>query len=238
MKRFFAGLAATAALLFAAGPSSAAIVITEVHSTGSSTAGYGRDWFELTNTGSAAVDITGWTFDDNSNSFAASVALTDVTSIAAGQSVVFMEFGGTDTPPIAYNNFKTAWFGSNVPAGFTIGGYTGSGIGLGSGGDAVNIFDAGGALITNVTFGAAPISPALPPTFDNPLGLSGAISQLSAVGVNGAFNSIADYSLTIPLKEIGSPGFAPSAVPEPSTWALMLCGMGGLGLFARRRSQR
>ena len=66
------------------------VAITEVSPTGSS-ASYGADWFELTNTGSSALDITGWKMDDNSNSFAASVALRGVTSIAAGQSVVFLE---------------------------------------------------------------------------------------------------------------------------------------------------
>lgn len=224
MKCFFAGLAATAALLFVAGPSSAAIVITEVHPTGSSNSTtYEADWFELTNTGASAVDITGWRVDDDSNNFANALLLNGVTSINPGQSVVFIE----SSSDAIYDAFKTGWFGTDVPSDFTIGRYNGSGIGLGAGGDQLNIFDSSGTPITSVVFGAATAGT----TFDNADGLSGAISTLSAVGINGAFTSAAGG-------EIGSPGFTANAVPEPSTWALMLCGMGGLGLLARRRSQR
>jgi hypothetical protein len=234
MNRFFASLAATAALLFTATSSFAAIVITEVHSMGSQNLTYASDWFELTNTGAAAVDITGWKIDDGSNLFSAALPLTNVTSIAPGQSVVFMEISvanlGLDPTAVTYYNaFKSAWFGSSVPSGFTIGHYSGSGIGLSSTGDGANVFDSLGVAVpgANVTFPAG----SLGISFDNAAGLSGAITTLSTVGVNGAFNSVTG-------SEVGSPGFAPSAVPEPSTWALMLCGLGGIGLVARRRIQR
>ena len=38
-------------------------------------------------------------------------------------------------------------------AGFTIGTYTGGGVGLSTGGDAVNLFDASGKRVTGVSFG-------------------------------------------------------------------------------------
>ena len=47
---------------------------------------YTGDWFELTNTGGAAVDIAGWKMDDNSDSSGLAVALNGVTSIPAGRS--------------------------------------------------------------------------------------------------------------------------------------------------------
>ncbi len=162
--------------------------ISEVNPSGSSSA-YTGDWFEVTNTGTSAVDITGWKIDDNSNSFAASVLLSGVTSIGAGQSVVFIEGNATNVTA-----FQTAWFGNNVPNGFTIGTYSGTGVGLSSSGDAVNLFDLNGNLITSVSFGAASASF----TFDNKAAL-GTVSTLSAAGVNGGF-------LSANSAETGSPG--------------------------------
>ena len=201
------------------------IIVSEVHPTGSS-ATYKADFFELTNTGTAAVDITGWKVDDSSNAFVTAVALRGVPSIAAGQSVVFAEGkddGSTDDALKA--SFKAVWFGTNVPAAFTMGVYGGSGIGLGSSGDAINIFDATGTPVTGVSFGAATLGV----TFDNAAGLTGPISTLSVVGINGAFTSVAGG-------ETGSPGTI-GAVPEPGTLGLLGVGalIGGCALAFRRK---
>jgi hypothetical protein len=128
--------------------------------------------------GHAGRDLTGWKVDDSSNAFASAIALTGVSSIAPGQSVIFVE-GNAATAAA----FKTAWFGASVPAGFAIGSYSGSGIGLSTDGDAVNLFDATGKRITGVSFGASTTYF----TFDNAAGLAAAISALSVRGVNGAF---------------------------------------------------
>lgn len=205
----------------------AQIVITEVDSAGSN-ATYAKDWFELTNTGASSVNITGWAFDDDSHSFGAAISLRGVTSIAAGQSVVFMESdtaGANDAANEAA--FKTAWFGSTVPAGFTIGTYGGSGVSLSStNGDQVNIFDSLGNPVTGVAFG----SNLTLQTFDNAAGAGNTsspgptISTLSVVGVNGAFLA--------PDGETGSPG----VVPEPASLGLM--GLGSLAIMVRRRQAR
>ena len=65
-----------------------------------------------------------------------------------------METSATNAATIIAN-FKSAWFGNNPPANLQVGSYTGSGIGLSSSGDAVNIFDANGNLKANVTFGVS-----------------------------------------------------------------------------------
>jgi hypothetical protein len=72
------------------------------------------DWFEVTNTTGQAIDITGWKIDDNSGSQAAAVALSGITSIAAGESVIFLETADLATTRAS---FIATWFGGNAPAG-------------------------------------------------------------------------------------------------------------------------
>jgi uncharacterized protein YjiK len=165
------------------------LIITEVAPWGSSGTPYLADWFEVTNVGGAAVDMTSWRMDDNSNSFAASVPIVGVGSVAPGQSVILIE--GTATTA---NAFVAAWFGGTPPAGFAIGSYTGSGVGLSTSGDAVNLFTPSGTLVTGVQFGASTTNV----SFDNTAGLA-TVTTLSAVGVNGAFLSPDNV-------ETGSPG--------------------------------
>ena len=182
----------------------AALIITEVMSNSGS--GGTPDWFEVTNTGASAVDITNFRFDDASFNFNVSVPLVGVTSIAAGQSVVFFE---TSTPLTSIANFKTFWGGSATTA--VIGSYTGSGVSFSSGGDGVEIYDTSANSVARVLFGAATSGSSFGydlASYPNQNGFGG----LSVNGSNGAFIS-ADAR-----GNIGSPGvaFPPSQVPEPS----------------------
>lgn len=175
------------------------ITVSEVAPWGSGNSSAAADWFEVTNNGVTAVNITGWKVDDSSNSFASAIALTGITSIAPGESVIFLESSASNPAATVIANFKTLWFGANPPASLQIGTYQGSGIGLSTGGDAVNIYDAGGNLQANVVFGASPTT--LFKTFNNAVGLTNTmISLLSEVGVNDAFVAVND------VNEIGSPG--------------------------------
>jgi len=216
---------AFAVCILAAGilPAHAQLVITEVDAAGSSSI-YGADWFELTNLGGAAVTInSSWKMDDSSALFASAVAFRGSTVINPGQSAIFLEgnaTGTTDATILA--NFNQAWFGAPTSA-LAIGFYGGSGVGLSTAGDGVNVFNPGGTNVAGVSFGVAGTGV----TFDNAAGLNGAISQLSTVGVNGAFTS---FNGT----EVGSPGLI-AAVPEPETYAMMLAGLGFLGFQGRRR---
>jgi uncharacterized protein YjiK len=165
------------------------LIITEVAPWASGNSPYGADWFEVTNVGSEAVDMTGWTMDDSSNDVTLSVPILGVGSIAPGESAVLIEGDGTTA-----SNFLTAWFGSSAPANFLIGTYSGSGVGLSTNSDAVNLFDAQGNRVTGVQFGAATTGF----TFDNTAGLI-TVTTLSVAGVNGAFDAADGV-------EVGSPG--------------------------------
>jgi hypothetical protein len=214
---------ATAALL-AAGliTTQAQLRITEVHSAGSSNPNYLADWFEVTNFGLSPVSLTGWKMDDNSFTFSSAVALRGVTSIAPGQSIVFLEGNGTGSTDATINyNFISHWFGGVAPIGLTLANYGGSSVGLSGSGDGVSLFDSVGTIQAKVSFGATPGAF----TFDNAAGLDNAtISRLSKVGVHNAIMSF-DYMPT----EVGSPG----VVPEPTTMSLGMIGMAAM-IFRKR----
>ncbi len=135
-------LAAFAAAFTLHARAAAVLRITEVMSSGDK-----ADWFEVTNYGDTVADISGCKMDDNSFSFAASVALNGVPSIAPGQSVIFIE--GTAATA---TTFQTDWNAGGALVGY----YSGSGVSLSSGGDGVVVFSSGGSEITpRTSFGAA-----------------------------------------------------------------------------------
>ncbi len=177
-------------LTITAPPPLANVRVTEVSPWSSGTSPYAADWFEVTHTGATPVELTGWKMDDSSNQLSSAVPMSGVPSVAPGESAIFTE--GEHSAA-----FKTAWFGANVPAGLQIGNYSGSGVGLSTDGDAVNLFDSFGRRVTGVTFGVSTSGF----TFDNAAGAA-AVAQLSAVGVNGAFKSSSN--------ELGSPGSHPA----------------------------
>jgi hypothetical protein len=123
--------------------------------------------------------MTGWKMDDNSNVFANAVALRGVPTIPAGKSAVFIEgLAGGSTDAALMAAFSMAWFGSAIPPpGFLIGAYGGSGVGLSTGGDAVNLFDASGHRVTGVVFGSSTTGF----TFDNAAGLGSRTLPLPAI---------------------------------------------------------
>lgn len=228
MTRFPLKTLATAALAMATLSSAhAALTVSEVSPYSSGNTPFGADWFELTNTGSSALTVGGWKMDDNSNAFASSVPMLGITSIAAGESVIYIECL-TGCASIA--GFRAYW-GSPV-AGVQIGTYSGSGVGLSTGGDAVNVFDSSGTVLARVDFGASTVGR----TFDNAAGLNNAaVTTLSSLGLNGAFNSTVNTTGAITVLDIGSPGTI-AAVPEPATMAMLLGGLLAVGTLVRRKA--
>jgi hypothetical protein len=221
MKKSLLGIIA-ALVTVSAAPANAAIIVSEVAPWASGNSAVGQDWFELTNTGSSSIDITGWSWDDDSQNPGTAI-LQGVSSIGAGQSVVFVDGNGTAASTV---DFINTWFNGSAPANFVIGYYDGPG--LSTSGDEVNIYDNTNALQAQAIFGASDSSEPYQ-TFDNAAGLTSGISQLSVVGVNGAF--------AVPSgTEIGSPGLITAAVPEPETYALLVAGLGLIGFSSRKRN--
>jgi hypothetical protein len=175
--------------------------ITEVAPWSSSNSPFLADWFELTNTTSSAINVAGWMMDDSSHSFSSAVPMVGISSIAAGESVVYAESTGQDAATVAAG-LRSFW---NLPAGVQVGTYAGSGVGLSTGGDEVDVWDTNQVEQADVTFGAS--NNTTPPfqTFDNTAGVNfGAISALSQVGLNGAYEAGSGTQ----VDSIGSPGSA------------------------------
>ncbi len=194
-------------------PPPPALLITEVAPWSSGNSPVAADWFEVTNISPDAIDLAGYKVDDSSKAFGSAVDLTGITSIAPGESVIFIE-----TSDLAGKSaqFLSHWYGSTPPVALQIGSYSGSGIGFGTSGDAVWLFDSAGQVRTGITFGASPSGPRFA-TFDNTAGLNAvAVSKLSALGVNGALAAAGSPN------EIGSPGFAAPGllrITEVAPWS-------------------
>lgn len=170
------------------------------------------DWFEVTNTTGSSVNMTGWKMEDSSGAFATAAPLTGITTIAAGESVIFMEIpvGAVAPNDLATRaaQFRTLWFGATPPSGLQIGGYSAPGVGLSTGGDGVQLFDGSGTVRAAVTFAASPGGPF--PTFLNAAGLEGPIAALSVAGAGGAFTAAGHVAA------MGSPGvLGTQAVASP-----------------------
>ena len=179
------------------GSKAGSVFVSEIAPWSSGNSKVGADWFEVTNGTAAALDITGWRMDDSSGVFELGAPLAGVTKLAPGESAIFIE--GADTKALA-DAFIATWFGGTAPAGLQIGSYSGKGVGLSTGGDGVNLYNAAGALQTGITFGASPATAPFA-SFNNAAALNGvAVTTLSMVGVNGAAPAAATAD------EIGSPG--------------------------------
>ena len=116
------------------------LLITEVNSNAT-----GGDFFELYNSGSTDIDLSGWQWNDSQATFGGTTAVTFAsgTTLAAGQ--VLVVFAGASSGVAA---FKTAW---GLGSGVTVYANATAGPGLGKG-DAVVVFDASGNVVASFNY--------------------------------------------------------------------------------------
>ena len=206
--------------------------VTEVMS--SSGIGGTNDWFEITNYGSTAVDITGWRMDDGSFNFAGSAELIPYTAgtepawtlLEPGESAVMAE---TEAPLTYIPLFQGFWNIGSEPGNVRnpkIATYTGSGLSFSSGGDGVVVFDSAGTEVTPQTsFGAATGGSTFYWSYDSAGELAtAAAGEVSVPGVADA------YATSSSPSNIGSPGIAVVATPTVTQyWAADGTTLGGTG---------
>lgn len=209
-------LAALAAL---AGVASAQLSITETY-VGIDGEDGTDDWFEVTNIGVTTINTADYYFDDISPTIANAGHL-DSFMLSPGQSAIFM----IATSPTSVTNFAAVW-GAVGNVGLTNGGGS-----LGQGGDEVNLLNASGVVLDTLAYGAPLASQVF--TIER---LGGGAPTLSALGVNGAYESIPFTNTTLGTAPnfqwtlVGSPG----VVPAPVSAAVL--GVGALVAGRRRRA--
>jgi predicted extracellular nuclease len=211
-------IASVCALLSAASVYAAPVYITEWQYNGS-------EFVELTNTSSAAVDFTNYSFDDDSRA-PGSMSLASLGFVQAGETVLIVE--GTAAA------FRTLW---NLPGTVRIVGGNTNNLGRN---DEVNIYD-GLLLVDRLTYGDDVNRPG---TIRTDLKSGNPVNQ-AAIGANNAagwvFSALGDsYGSHTSTTGgfIGNPGTFVNPVPLPAALPLLLSGLFGFGAVRRFGARR
>jgi hypothetical protein len=140
--------AGTPVLLTAKGPTKLSHFAPASNSTGKVTGGQIRiteymydgapgEYIEITNVGDAAIDLTGWSFDDSSRQ-PGSFSLSSLGIIQPNESAIITEV----TPAV----FRTTWY---LPSTVKVAGGNSQNLGRS---DEINIYDASNTLVDRLTY--------------------------------------------------------------------------------------
>lgn len=202
---------ATLFVALSAAQANAGIVITEWAYSAAN-----GEYIELTNTGAAAIDLTGWSYDDDGR-VVGSTDLSTLGLVNPGQSVIL-----TESTAAA---FQTAW---NLTGVAILGGVIDN---LGRN-DEINVWDNNGVLVDRLTFGDQTFAGSI-----RTQNKSGNPITAAALGANDPFqwqlsfigDGYGTYAST--GGDLGNPGI--NTVPEPATLALLA--IGGVAMIRRRK---
>lgn len=178
--------------------------------------GTNGEFVEFTNVGSAAVDMTDWSYSDTDAAPFDLLFGTVFGVVQPGESVILTDAVASD--------FQTAWglaasvkiFGSN----------TNSNLGRS---DMINLYDAAGTLVDTLTYNDQ--AGQGPQTKNKSCNIPGTDYGYTIAQGTWVLASVGDVygSWASSGADVASPGIAP--IPEPSTLALVVVG----GLMLKRR---
>jgi len=204
-----------AALMVAAGSSLAGVGSTDMRITEWMYSGLSGEFIEFTNVGSSPIDMTGWSFDDDST-LPGVIDLSSYGVVQPGESVILTE--------LLASEFSANWA---LPASVKVIGGNVANLGRN---DTINLF-SGTTLIDRLVFGDQNILGTI-----RTQNISG-ITLPSNLGTNNVagwfFSSVGDAygSRASALGDVANPGVA--AIPTPGVLALV--GAGAVMALRRRR---
>lgn len=180
----------------------------------------GSEYVELTNLTGSAIDMTGWSFDDDSRT-PGTVLLSALGTLAPGESGLLVEGTAAD--------FRTLW---GLSAAVKIVGDNLTNLGRN---DEINLFDNTNALVDRLTFGdqTFPGTIRTQNVSGNPFTL--AAIDFDTVEAGWVLSAVGDaYGSYDAGGLIGNPGTFVPPVPLPAALPLLLSGIAGFAAFRRR----
>lgn len=215
----FGVLAASALFASSASASIPSVAITEWMYNGD-------EFIEFTNLTNAAVDFTGWSFDDDSRT-AGVVSLSAFGSVAAGESVILAE-GDAAT-------FRNNW---NLAASIKVIGGNAANLGRN---DEINLYNAANALVDRLTFGDQNFAGTIRTQNNSGNPNSLAVLDLDTVTTAWQLSSVGDSfgSYASSGGFIANPGkfaLAPATVPVPAAFPMMLSALAAFSLSRKKRA--
>ena len=199
----------------------AQLAITETMSSESTNLGtglvvQGPDFWELSNFGTNAIDLSGYIFNDSDatrGGDANSSALSGVT-IAPGESIILVQSG---TPVVTRDDFINWWGAANLPANLQVLFYSGNG--LSSSGDSIVLWSptatSDADFVDRADFGEALRGHSF--TYNPTNGLFG---DISSNGVSGAFKAVTSDDEGSPGKNSGPVALGFIQQPTPTNLTL------------------
>ena len=175
------------------------IRITEYMYSSANAAGNGvGEFIELTNVGNANIDLTGWSFDDNSR-VAGSFSIGGFGVVQPNESVIITDAAA----PV----FRTFWY---LPAAVKVIGGNDQNLGRS---DEINIYDAANTLVTRLTYNDQGSNPAntVRTQFVSAWPQRNLLGQSTTAGWQLSVAGDAQNSYVATTSDLGNPGgyFAP-----------------------------
>jgi hypothetical protein len=185
-----------------------------------------EDWFEIRNYGDMAWTTAdgALTVNDNGGGLTTDVPVSGITEIQPGEMViVLMEGSPADIAPFPEGDvqrFYNLWNPVKLQTLANIGWADGGGLGLGAGGDSVNLY-VGDVLEDFFTYTSSTSGVSMDVILGEDSFVGNTAGAVATLEINDAGESA-----------IGSPG---TVVPEPACVVITLCGTFGLALAGCRR---